>query len=126
MSLEVVFISFSTYVEDGFVRTFGLNDLSQLGRTGNSTSISTISGLSSVTRLSSGEAHTLAISSTFPNCSCKWIKDQNLFGWGWNSYEQLGLDSNTASVVNQPSQINVSFPQLIQAGYLHSLVSNGK
>lgn len=73
--------NYSLYLDsNGEVWSWGLNNYSQLGRTGNLLAPAKIDGLSDATRIDAGAYHSMAISDA----------GDKLWGFGYNGYGQIG------------------------------------
>ena len=103
---------------DGTVWAWGLNQYGQLGNSTNNGGLAAnpvpaqIAGLSGVSAVAAGFAHSLALKS-----------DGSVWAWGLNQYGQLGNSANSGSsnANSTPAQVSgLSAVLALAAGYYHT------
>ncbi|MHB1483594.1 MAG: RCC1 domain-containing protein [Saccharofermentanales bacterium] len=128
--------SHSLYLnENGQVFAWGDNASGQLG---DGSVISRglpelIAGLSSVTKISAGYAHNLAVSEKSAVVGKSTVNYQNLYVWGSDSDGQLGLGNSSGekTYADRPTRVDINKDSdekndrisLIEAGYSNSMIT---
>ena len=98
---------------DGTVWTWGLNNFGQLGDETTTIMRATpiqVSGISDVTAIAGGYAHTIALKS-----------DGTVWAWGYNYYGQLGDGTNTKMSTTPVQVSGLSDVIAIAGGYAHTI-----